>query len=272
MMGLVACTQYEEVAMPRIQSNGLNLYYEANGEGQPLVFIHGLGSSTRDWEFQVSEFSNLYEVITFDLRGHGRSDKPEGPYRVPMFAADLAALLQALGHDSAHIVGLSLGGGVAFQFAIDHPSMVKTLTIVNSIPASGDDLKKEIERRVGIAQQLGMRGYARALAEVHFPKPEHATLRETFIDRWAENDLRTYIEAARSGLGWNVTDKLGSIHCPTLVISAEQDMWPLSVKEAYVKLMPNAQHVMITDSHHFATVERPEAFNAVLADFLAKSS
>lgn len=258
--------------MPRIQSNGLDLYYEASGKGQPLVFIHGLGSSTRDWEFQVPEFSNSYRVITFDLRGHGRSDKPAGPYRIPMFANDLAGLLEALGHDSAHIVGLSLGGIVAFQFAIDHPSMVKTLTIVDSVPTASEDLKKEIERRVGIIQQLGMRGYARALSEVLFPKPEHATLRETFIDRWAENDPRAYIAAARSGSGWNVTDKLGSIHCPTLVISAEHDMWPLSVKEAYVKLMPNAQLVVIPDAHHAVSVEQPEEFNAALAGFLAKDS
>lgn len=213
--------------MPKIQSNGLNLYHEADGEGQPLVFIHGLGSSTRDWEFQVPEFSDSYKVITFDLRGHGRSDKPEGPYRIPMFATDLVGLLGALGFDSAHIVGISLGGAVALQFAIDHPAMVKTLTIVNIAPTYSEDLeeaRQALERRVGLVEQLGMRGLGQALMEVHFPRPEHASLRETLIDRWAENDPRAYIETARSVLGWNVTDKLSSIHCPTLVISADQDI------------------------------------------------
>jgi 3-oxoadipate enol-lactonase len=261
--------------MPKIQTNSHYLHYEAHGEGQPIVFIHGLGSSTRDWEFQVPEFSKSYMVITFDLRGHGQSDKPAGPYRIPMFASDLVGLLGALGHEHAHIVGISLGGAVALQFAIDHPAMVKTLTLVNIAPTYSEDLeeaRQALERRVRMVQQLGMRDLGQALSEIHFPKPENASLRETMVDRWAENDPRAYIEAARSILGWNVTDRLSSIQCPTLVVSAEHDLWPLSVKEAYVKLMPNAQLVVISDAHHFTTIERPDEFNAVLTGFLAKHS
>ena len=77
--------------MPKIQSNGINLYYEIHGEGQPLLFIHGLGSSTRDWEFQVQEFSKAYKVITFDLRGHGQSDKPKGRTECPCSRRILSA-------------------------------------------------------------------------------------------------------------------------------------------------------------------------------------
>ena len=158
-----------------------------SGNGQPLVFIHGLGSSTRDWEFQVPEFSRSYQVITFDLRGHGRSDKPEEPYHLPMFAADLAGLLSGLG-----------------------------------------------------------------LA--------------------AENDPEAYIAATRSMLGWNVTDRIGSIQCPVLVITADQDYTPVAVKEAYVKLLPNAQLVVIPGTHHATPMEQPEKFNAVLMAFLQDPS
>jgi 3-oxoadipate enol-lactonase len=263
------------MSMSTVQSNGINLYYEVHGEGQPLLFIHGLGSSTRDWEFQVPEFSRSYQVITFDLRGHGQSDKPAGPYSVPMFAADLAGLLQALRIGSAHIVGISLGGGIAFQFAVDYPAMVKTLTIVNSGPALGgtpEQAQLETERRVGIVQQLGMDAMGQALSGTLFPKPGHAALRETFVKRWAENDPQAYIHATRSMLGWNVIDKLGSIRCPTLVLSSDQDYSPVAVKEAYVKLMPNAQLVVISDAHHAVPVEQPEEFNSVLAGFLAEHS
>jgi len=123
--------------MPMITVNQTHLYYEVTGAGQPVVLIHGLGSSTRDWDDHVPELAKTYEVITLDLRGHGRSDKPGGPYQIPMFAADLAALLQALKVASAHIVGLSLGGGFAFQFALDYPLMVRSLTLVNTAPALG---------------------------------------------------------------------------------------------------------------------------------------
>jgi 3-oxoadipate enol-lactonase len=261
--------------MPKIQSNNISLYYEVNGKGQPLVFIHGLGSSTRDWEFQVSEFSKSYQVITYDMRGHGQSDKPEGPYQIPMFAADLAGLLSGLNVDATHIVGISLGGAVAFQFAIDYPTMVKTLTIVNSAPSLGgtqEQAQQEVERRVATVQQFGMRAMGEALSPNLFPQPEHAALRETFNERWAENDPSAYIESTRSMLGWDVTDKLGSIQCPTLIIAADQDYTPVTAKEAYVKLLPNAQMVVIPEAHHATPMERPEKFNVALTAFLARNN
>ena len=97
--------------MPKIQSNNNILYDEVNGKGQPLLFIYGLGSSAWDWKLQVEEFSKIYQVITFDLRGHGQSKKNTGGYSLPMFAASTARLLQPLGIKAAYIVGLSLCGG-----------------------------------------------------------------------------------------------------------------------------------------------------------------
>ncbi len=261
--------------MPTIRANNLVQYYELSGGGQPLVFIHGLGSSTRDWEHQVPEFSQAYHVLTLDLRGHGRSDKPNGPYHISLFAADLAGLLDALGFGTAHIVGISLGGAVAFQFVLDYPARVKTLTIVNSGPSLGgtpEQARQEIARRVGIVQQLGMRAMGQALAPALFPKPDQAALREMFIERWAENDPRAYIEATRSMLGWDVTDRLGTIVCPTLVIAADQDYTPVAAKEAYVRRVPHAQLVVIPDAHHATPLELPGKFNAALMGFLSQNA
>ncbi len=258
--------------MPRIALNDVSLYYESTGHGQPLVFIHGLGSSTRDWEAQVPKFAKACQVITFDQRGHGQSDKPAGPYTISMFAADTANLLRALGVQSAHIVGLSLGGGVAFQLALDEPQLVKTLVIVNSGPVGMNtpELRQEIDRRVGIVQQMGMRAMGEALSKNLFPKEEHAAERLTFVERWAENDPRAYIDALRSLQDWSVMDKLGAIECPTLVISADQDYTPVAFKELYVKRMPNAELAVIADARHATPMERPQEFNAVLARFLAQ--
>lgn len=261
--------------MPKIRVNDINLYYEVNGDGQSLLFIHGLGSSTRDWELQVQEFSKTFQVITWDLRGHGQSDKPAGPYSLPMFAADAAGLLQSLNIKSAHVVGLSLGGGVAFQLAIDYPELVRTMVIVNSAP---ELVVRTLQDRIAIWQRfaivrlLGMRKMGQVLSRRLFPKDEQMSLRTTFVERWAENDPRAYQEAMRAMVGWSVTDKLGSIKCPTLVISADQDYTPVAVKERYTKLMPNAELVIIPDAHHATPVEQPEKFNAVLMDFLVKHS
>lgn len=260
--------------MPTFHSNNINLNYHVDGKGQPLLFIHGLGSSMQDWESQVTEFAKKYQVITLDLRGHGKSDKPEGPYSIPLFSADAADLLKSLSIGLAHIVGISLGGAVAFQLAIDHPELVKTLTIVNSAPTLGEpaQAQQEVERRVGIVQQMGMRAMGQALSPNLFPKPEHAALRDTFVERWAGNDPRAYVDATRSMLGWNVISRLGSIQCPTLVIAADQDYSPVAVKQAYVKLMPNARLVVIPDSHHATPIEKPAEFNQALAQFLAEHS
>jgi 3-oxoadipate enol-lactonase len=261
--------------MSKFRINDIQLYYEEEGAGAPLVFIHGLGSSTRDWEYQIPEFRKNYRVVAFDLRGHGQSDKPPGPYSLPLFASDTASLLKALGIDAAHIVGISLGGGVALQLAIDAPTLTKTLVIVNSGPTmvgTGDEARKEVDSRVAIVQQMGMRGMGQALAPRLFPKPEHASLRDTFVERWAENDPRAYIDALLSMVGWNVTSQLGSIRCPTLVVSSDQDYTPVVLKGAYVKQMPNAELAVIADAHHAVSIERPQAFNAVLAQFLAKQS
>jgi 3-oxoadipate enol-lactonase len=259
--------------MPTLLAKNVMLYYQVTGQGQALVFIHGLGSSTRDWEFQIPAFSKQYQVITFDLRGHGQSAMPEGPYSIEMFTDDLAGLLEGLHVKSAHLVGISLGGAIAFQFALAYPTTVKTLTIVNSGPSLGgtpEQAQQEIERRVGIVKQFGMRAMGQNLAPNLFPEPEHASLREAFIEHWAENDPNAYIEATRSMLGWDVTGQLSAIRNPTLIIASDQDYSPVAMKKAYAELMPNAQLTVIANAHHAVPIERPKEFNAVLAQFLAQ--
>jgi len=259
--------------MPKMQSNGITLYYEIQGEGQPLLFIHGLGSSTRDWEFQVSEYSRSYQVITFDLRGHGQSDKPAGPYSMSMFAEDIASLMRSLGIDQAHVVGLSMGGCIAFQLAVRAPQSVKTLTIVNSAPefvARAFKDKVAIWKRLAIVRLLGMRKMGEVLSKRLFVKSEQSLLRETFVTRWAENDPRAYLDALRAMIGWSVTAQLDTICCPTLVITADQDYTPISLKQAYTAKIPDAQLVTISDSHHMLPIEKPREFNMVLQQFLAK--
>ncbi len=259
--------------MPKVQCNDINLYYEVNGKGQPLLFIHGLGSSARDWESQVQEFSRTYQVITFDLRGHGQSDKPAGPYTMSMFASDAAALLKRLGIESANVVGLSLGGGIAFQLATESPEFVRTMVIVNSAPELVVRTFKDrlgVWQRFAIVRLLGMRRMGEVLSKRLFPKLEQARLQITFVERWAENDPQSYQNAMRAMIGWSVRERLGSIKCPTLVITADQDYTPVALKEEYTKLIPNAHLVVIPHAHHATPVEEPEKFNKILMEFLAK--
>lgn len=258
--------------MARIHVNGIHIAYEIRGEGPALLLIHGLGSCKEDWEPQIAAFSRRCQVISFDLRGHGQSDKPSGPYSIAQFAADAAGLLRALEIDAAHVVGISLGGAVAFQLALDHPELVQTLTIVNSGPdATVRRLKEKfaVWMRNSIVRRQGMAKLASLIAPQLFPKAENRAERERFIERTSRNDPQAYLHAFAALIGWSVAERIGSISCPVLAIAADKDYTPLSMKEAYVARIPGARLEVVSDARHALPMEKPAEFNAVLERFLA---
>jgi len=261
--------------MPKLKLDGVSLHYEMAGQGDPILFIHGLGSSGRDWEMQVPFFAPNYRVVTVDMRGHGQSDKPRGPYSVRLFAEDTAHLIQALAIAPAHVVGISMGGMIAFQLALDHPELVRSLVIVNSGPEMVARTFKErlaVQQRLWITRLLGMRKMGEVLSQRLFPKPEHETQRAMLVERWAENDARAWRDSLRAIVGWSVADRLGEIRIPTLVVAADADYTPVSAKQAYVAKMPHAELAVVQDARHALPVERPDEFNAVVAEFLAKQA
>ena len=257
--------------MPIIRVNDVDLYYETRGEGEPVLLIHGLGSSTADWEPQVAALAPRFQVVAFDVRGHGRSAKPRGRYSIPQFTDDTAALIRALGLGPVHVVGISMGGMIAFQLAVSAPELVRTLAILNSGPAMIVRTLAErlmVASRMVIVRLMGMRKMGEVLATRLLPKPEHAALRATLIERWAANDPGAYLAALRALVNWSVADRLPGITCPVLVLAADADYTPLSMKEAYTAQLANAELVVIPDARHFMTLERPDAVNQALAIFL----
>jgi 3-oxoadipate enol-lactonase len=261
--------------MPTLPIGDIHLFCEISGQGPPILFIHGLGSSARDWELQVASFSDQYQVVTFDVRGHGQSDKPPGPYGIPLFATDTAELIRALGIAPVHVVGISMGGMIAFQLAVSYPDLIRSMVIVNSGPelilrTFGERL--QALQRLLVVRLFGMRKTGEILSKRLFPKPEQVELRQMLVERWAENDVRAYSDAARGLLGWSVVDHLNTIECPTLVIAAEYDYTPIALKEAYVASLPQAELVVVEDSRHATPVEQPERFNQVLMAFLSNQA
>jgi 3-oxoadipate enol-lactonase len=261
--------------MPKLQVSNLDLNYEMTGKGQSVLFIHGLGSSSRDWEEQVNYFSKDYQVVTFDVRGHGVSDKPPGPYSIKLFSDDTAALITSLDLSPVHIVGISMGGMIAFQLAVDHPGLLKSMTIVNSGPemiARSFKEKLMIFQRSVIFRLLSMQKIGEVLAGRLFPKADQEELRIKMVKRWSENDKRAYTDSFKALVGWSVAEHIGDIKCPTLVIAADEDYTPVSVKEAYVAQMKDAQLAVINDSRHATPLDRPAEFNKTLTAFLSKHS
>jgi len=258
--------------MPTAQVNGIKLHYETQGSGTPLVFIHGLGSCLEDWEHQLAYFSKRYRVITVDLRGHGRSDKPTAGYSMQLFASDIAMLCNALRLEPAHIVGISLGGGIAFQLAVDSPEVVRTLTIVNSAPEVFFKTLKEkfaIWMRFAIINTMGLQKLGGILAEKLFPRPQDEAEKRKFLERYQRNEAKPYKASLRAFIGWSVMNQIGNLRMPTLIMAADQDYTPISLKEEYTPKIPGAKLVVIPNSHHAAPMETPETFNALLDEFLA---
>ena len=257
--------------MPQKLIRDININYEIIGDGQPLLFIHGLGSSLRDWEEQIPVFSKKFKVITLDLRGHGQTDKPKGPYSISMFAEDIAELIKSLKIDPVHVVGISLGGAIGFHLAIDHPDITKSLVVVNmsaSVPIKSLKEKQMFFLRVLIVKMMGMKKMGEVLAKRLFIKPEQEELRERMASRWAENDKKAYLSSLKTLKNWSVLERLQEIKCPTLVISSDEDYTPLSDKEEYTALISNAKLVVIEDARHAVSVEKPGELNTILMDFL----
>ena len=261
--------------MPTLEVDDITLHYHDGGSGQALVLLHGLGSSGLDWEYQYPEFETNYRVIAPDLRGFGRSDKPEGPYLVARHAEDLCALLDHLGIDRIQLLGFSMGGAVAFQFAASYPQRVERLIIVNSSPSFvPDHWRKSLEVivRKGVIRLLGVPQLARLIARRLFPGEHQEDLRAKTIERYGANHKDAYLHAIDGLVGWQLDDEvLAGLAVPTLVIAAEHDYTPLREKEDYCAKLPRARLVQVENSRHATPIEQPQLFNALVRDFLCEA-
>ena len=192
-----------------------------------------------------------------------------------MLFRSTAALIRALDIAPVHVIGISMGGMIAFQLAVDSPELVRSLVIVNSGPAMPIRTLAQrlmIWTRIAIVRVRGMRKLGEVLAAKLLPQPEHAAARAQFVERWATNDPAAYLSALRGLVNWTVMDALPQIDRPVLVLTGDRDYTPVAFKQAYTAMMKHAELVVIDDARHFAPIERPEPFNAALLAFLNRVS
>lgn len=259
--------------MPKIEVNNINLFYKIKGQGEPVLFLHGLGSSTIDWEHQIPYFAKNYQTITVDTRGHGQSDKPSSPYSIALFTEDIAKFIQssAIETQRVHIVGISMGGMVALQLAVSYPELVKSIVVVNSgadFTLKNLSIKYQYLKRNIIVKLVGMRKMGEVLANKLFPDEQFAETRELFANRWATNDKKAYLNSMRAIVNWTVEDKLDKITCPTLILAADQDYSPIEQKKALAKAIENAELVIISNSRHATPIDQKDKFNNTVGEFL----
>lgn len=266
--------------MPRHQVGSIALHYEyydsqAPGSAPIVLLLHGLGSSTLDWADQLPALTPLYKVLLIDLRGHGKSEKPAGPYSIKQMAGDIAKLTESLNLSNLHIVGLSMGAQVALQLALDYPAIVATITAVNTpanmIPHRLKDKWAVLLRKL-LVPVLGLRRLGHIIAGKLLPGEEFTQRRQLFAERWAANDPSAYSASFNAIIEWDITPALPLIRQPLLVVAARGDYTPMAWKEQLAEQVPNARLVIIEDSRHATPVERPSIFNSVLLEFLDSQS
>lgn len=263
--------------MPHIRINGANLYYEEHGAGDTtIVFAHGLLWSGRMFSDQVAVLKDQYRCITFDFRGQGQSQVPQSGYDIESLYADAVKLIELLGCSPCHYVGLSMGGFVGLRMAIRRPDLLRSLIIIGS---SSDPEPTENIRRYRllnlVARWIGLGVVAERVMEIMFGHkflndPTRVALKHEWKERMAGNH-RIGITRAVAGVinRAGVTEQLGQIGTPTLIIVGDQD---LATTPAKAKLMcariPNSRLVIVPGAGHTSTVEEPIAVTAAIQEFL----
>ena len=258
--------------MPTITVNSTELFYERIGNGPPLLLIHGLGSSGDDWAFQREDFARAHTLILPDLRGSGRSAKPVGPYSIAQFAADLWALLGALGIEYTDILGFSLGGAVALEMALADPVRTRRLVLCNALANYRTDTWTkwwEAHVQLFLVRTLGLRRTARLIANRLFPHEDQAPKRQRVVDVIGANPHSAYLATIHALIGWSALERLSGLACQTLIVAAEHDYTPLADKRAEAAHFPFVEFVVIPGSRHGTPFDAIENFNACVLEFLA---
>jgi pimeloyl-ACP methyl ester carboxylesterase len=246
-----------------IDRDGVKIYYEVYGEGPPLLLTHGYSSSSHMWAGQREAFGKHFSVITWDMRGHGRSDYPSDPlaYSQALTIEDMTAVLDEVDAKEAIVGGLSLGGYMSLAFRLAHPERVRALLVIDTGPGFKNDEARE-----------GWNAYALKTAD-RYEKEGLGRLGETSVEaRTARHrDASGLAHAARGMLtqkNARVINSLPDIAVPTLVLVGADDKPFLAATDYMANKIPGAKKVVIPDAGHAANIDQPEAFNRAVLEIL----
>lgn len=255
--------------MPTARFGEVELAWTRQGDGPPVVLLHGQGGNGPSWSAQSEALAARYSVHALDLRGHGASNFPPGRWTMGMFAADVAALIRSLGLGPCHVVGHSLGGMVALQLALDAPERVRSLAIVNS-SAYGHGLWLRTLLIRTFIRLRGMAVFARLNAKLHLPEPGQQLQRERLVQVMGACSPDGYLGAQAAVDGFDVRARLSEIAQPVLIVHSEQDAIALEDKRLIAEKVQHGRLVTISDSRHVVLWDQPERLCAVLLGFLAE--
>ena len=260
----------------KVKINDIHLHYELTGrKDEPVVVLsHSLASSMVMWNPQLKTLENKFRVLRYDMRGHGQSDAPQGPYSLEMLAGDVIGLIDNLGIASVHFVGLSIGGMIGQSLALTYPDRLRSVTLCDTSSILPDEAKAAFQARIVAARKGGMSGQIDATMERWFTpgflksgRPEITMI----SDQIAATPLAGYIGCSEAICQLNYLDRLPEIELPTLIMVGEQDPGtPVAASQAIHERIAGSQLVILPSAQHLSNIEQAEAFNESLITFLLR--
>ncbi len=265
--------------MPIVQANGIDINYEVQGDGEPIVLIPYLAADQACYAFQVAEYAKHFTCFSVDLRGAGLSSKPDGTYTTELLAEDVAAFMQAAGIGRAHIFGLSLGAATGMWLAARHPARVKSLSLHSAWPATDPFLRAVVENWRIMAHGLG--SVTEMVIKGIFPwcfTPELYAARPEYIDSLADfvrsrpmPPVDAFIRQSGAVLSHDAREALGSIQAPTLITFGRHDMVTSTrFADLLSAAIPDNDLVVFEGCAHAPIYEDVDGFNQRTLAFLER--
>jgi pimeloyl-ACP methyl ester carboxylesterase len=252
--------------MPKLVRDGVALHYEIDGEGPVLLLTHGYSATGEMWRGQVAALKHAYRVVTWDMRGHGRSDYPsdQAAYSEAETVADMAALLDEVGAQNAVVGGLSLGGYMSLAFHLAHPGRVRGLLIIDTGPGYKNDEARDGWNRNALrtAERYESEGLTRLAAGS--PEMRQSHHRDASGLALAARGMLTQKDA-------RVISSLPLITVPSLVVVGSMDAPFLAASDYMASKIPGAKKAVVENAGHAANIDQPEAFNLAILTFLTEA-
>jgi 3-oxoadipate enol-lactonase len=262
--------------MPTANVNGIDINYKLEGDGdETIVLVNGLADDLETWAFQIEDLLGAgYRVLRFDNRGIGGSSAPPGPYTTKLFAEDAKALVDELGITGFHMVGVSMGGMIAQEYALAYQDDLRSLTLACTYAAPGPFCSRMFSMWADMAPKLGVPFVMRDVTLWAFTVPFFEEQEETLAEFEAEmaqmsQPVEAYLAQLSSIQTHDTSARLGEIRVPTLVLAGEQDILiPVSLSRRLHEGIPGSAW-QTTPGGHACLWETPQPFNRAVLDFIA---
>ena len=267
--------------MPDVKANNLTMHYDQQGAGEPLVLIPYLTADHACYAFQVAEYAKHFTCISIDLRGTGETDKPEGTYSTEVLADDVAAFMQALGLQKAHVAGLSLGAATGMWLAVKYPDQVRSLSLHSGWTKTDLFLKTVVEGWQVLAKALGdvpdtviLGLFPWCLSpELYAAKPDYIQSLAAFVRGRPAQSLAAFIQQSNAVIAHDVEEQIAQITVPTQVTYGSRDMLTSArFAERMHRAIRGSELVVFDGCSHTPIYEKVEEFNQKTVAFLKEQA